>query len=203
MSLTIPIAENRWSDIVPPNSALIFAVLWDPKDEIVAFSSADLFDGLDDHAVSPDSPTDACDSYSQILTIGHSTIPLSENTATLAFFRDHHEFLFSNHTPITLDQFELGRTSSTLEGFDVYLRGSMFGRMHPRQRHYSFLGELADDIKFDPRMSFPSCLIRRVSVANDHSSISDEGYCEGFWGIAPINPDDGAEYNLVRSFFSF
>ncbi|KAF5380124.1 hypothetical protein D9615_006285 [Tricholomella constricta] len=132
--------DNRWSDMVPPNSALTFAVLWDPEDDIVAFSGADLFDGLNDDdegTQSPDSPTDAwdSDSYSQVLTIGHSTLPLSEHTATLAFFRDHHDFLFTTtHTPLTFDRSRLGRrqtqTSSTLEGLDVYLRGSMFARTH-------------------------------------------------------------------------
>ncbi|KAF9054902.1 hypothetical protein BJ165DRAFT_743223 [Panaeolus papilionaceus] len=32
----------RWSDVVPPESALFFAVVWDDNDEIVAFSPADI-----------------------------------------------------------------------------------------------------------------------------------------------------------------
>jgi len=180
-SSTITSKDERWSDIVPPNSGLTFAVLWDPEDDIVAFSGADLLDNLDDGTPSADSPTDACDDHSQILTIRHSTIPFSENTATLAFFRDHHDFLFTTRTPLTFDQFKLGRTrnSSTLEGLDVYLRGSMFLKTHVRDRQYSFLGKLADDFEFDPRTSFAKLWMAQAHMDEDQSSVTDEGYAEG------------------------
>lgn len=201
-SLTIASKENRWSDVVPPNSALTFAVVWDPEDDIVAFSGADLFDGLNNDANSPDSPSDACDGQSQILTIGPSTIPLSENTATLAFFRDHHDFLFTTHTPLTFDRFKVGmtQTSSTLEGFDVYLRGSMFARTHVRDRQYSFLGQLGDDFNFDPRTSFANMWMTREMLDKDQSSVTDEGYAEE---MSREGPQAGAleeEANLSSAF---
>jgi len=201
-SLTIASNEKRWSDVVPPNSALTFAVVWDPEDDMVAFSGAELFDGLNNDLNSPDSPYDACDSPSQILTIGPSTIPISENTATLAFFRDHYDFLFTTHTPLTFDRFKVSRTqtSSTLDGFDVYLRGSMFATTHIRDRQYSFLGQLEDDFEFDPRTSFANKWMTRAMLDKDQGSVIDEGYAEEMSGDEPqvVAPED--EANLSSAF---
>ncbi|KAF5379992.1 hypothetical protein D9615_006276 [Tricholomella constricta] len=144
------------------------------------------------------------------LTIGHSTLPLSEHTATLAFFRDHHDFLFTTttHTPLTFDRSRLGRrqtqTSSTLEGLDVYLRGSMFAKTHVRDRKYSFLGELlADDFKFDPRTSFANIWMQKGAAMSGkyQNSVNDEGYAEGTFGAGfnGLSREDG--FNL-RSAFS-
>ncbi|RDB27173.1 hypothetical protein Hypma_004585 [Hypsizygus marmoreus] len=198
-SLTICSTDQRWSDVVPPNSALTFAVIWDPDDDLVVFSGADLLDSIDNPNTTLDSPIDVGDSYSQVLTIGHSTIPLSENTATLAFFRDHHEFLFSTHTPLSFDRLKLGRsqTSSTLEGFDVYLRGSMFGKANKPYRRYSFLGNLEDDFKFNPTTSFANLYAKQFS--EDQSSVTDEGYSEGIIGVSKGNPQDD-EANLCSAF---
>ncbi|KAG6838030.1 hypothetical protein C0991_002532, partial [Blastosporella zonata] len=112
----------RWSDVVPPNTAFTFAVIWDPEDDIIAFSSASLLDaGIDAPSTSlnPDSPTDACERCSQVLTIRRPTLGIAENPATLSFFSsEHHDFLFP--PPNGLDRFKLGhaRISSTLDGLD-------------------------------------------------------------------------------------
>ncbi|GLB44001.1 hypothetical protein LshimejAT787_1501850 [Lyophyllum shimeji] len=197
---------KRWSDVVPPNTALTFAVIWDPEDGIVAFSGADLFDGANNGTNLPDSTSDACDGQSQILTIGPSTIPLSENTATLAFFREHHDFLFTTHTPLTFDRFKVGRTqtSSTLEGFDVYLRGSMFASTCGRDRQYSFLGHLGDDFKFDPRTSFANMWMKQQTSDKDQCSVTDEGYAEEMSGdghgvAAPDEPNLSSAFSVTTT----
>lgn len=195
-SLSISTRDHRWSDIVPPNAALTFAVLWDPEEEIVAFSGANLLDSICDDAQSPISPTDAFDGRSQVLTIGNSTIPLSENTATLAFFRDNYEFLFSTRTPLTLDRFRRTQTSSTLEGLDVYLRGSMLGKAHPNHRRFSFLEELEADIKFDPQTCFANMWYKRLKKSEERT-ITDEGYEEGPMS-AGSDKTLQMEVNLVR-----
>lgn len=170
--------SNRWSDLIPPKTALTFAVIWDPEDDLVAFSGAQLLDA----SVNEDaklSPSEAIDSHScsQILTIEpSSTIPESENTAILAFFRDNHSFLFSSqaNTPI-LDKLQTNacrtQASSTLGGLDVYLRGSLMGRAHHKHRYYSCLENLDSDFQFDPRTSF-------AKMWMDTESEIDEGFFE-------------------------
>lgn len=171
--------------MIPPKAALTFAVIWDPEDDLVAFSGAHLLDSaVDDDSKLLDSPSEAYDSHSQILTIGPATIPCgqstalhSENTATLAFFRENHEFLFSTRTPPA----ELTRPcrtqrSSTLEGADVYLRGSMLSKAYAHHRYYSCLENLDADFQFDPRTSFAKVWLRELE--GDSDSIDDEGFFE-------------------------
>ncbi|KAK7038822.1 hypothetical protein VNI00_010452 [Paramarasmius palmivorus] len=163
----------RWSDVVPPNSALTFAVVWDPDDEMVAFSSAELLGENQGDDVAALSPTDAC---SQVLTIGQSTVPLSENTATLQYFRENYEWLFEDSC--TRDRLKLGRTqtSSTLGELDVYLRGSLMGKVHRHNKSFSCLRMLDSEFKFDPRMSFAKKLPE--ALGDERESIIDEGFYE-------------------------
>jgi len=65
---------RRWSDLVPPHAALSFAAVWDPVEGMIVFSGAHLLDaeGPDRVTTNPlqdDSPRDALDSQSQVLTI--------------------------------------------------------------------------------------------------------------------------------------
>lgn len=155
-------------------------MIWDPDDDLVAFSGAQLLDAPEAEDTKL-SPSEACDgrSYSQILTIEPSfTSPESENTAILAFFRDNHSCLFSSqaNTPI-LDKLQFNacqtQTSSTLDGLDVYLRGSLMERAH-HHRRYSCLENLAADFHFDPRTSF-------AKVWKDYAQtelVTDEGFFE-------------------------
>jgi hypothetical protein len=123
---------------------------------------------------------------------------LSENTATLAFFRDNHEFLFSTRTPLTFDRFRRTQTSSTLEGLDVYLRGSMLGKAHPHHRRFSFLHELEADFKFDPRTSFANMWHKRSRKSGDEHTITDEGFEESP-NLLGSDRTVQMEVNLVRT----
>ncbi|KAI0634648.1 hypothetical protein C8Q77DRAFT_1053865 [Trametes polyzona] len=66
-------AERRWSELVPPHSALTFAAIWDPEEGMVTFSGAHLLDSCTDkgNGARGDSPYDVADpdSQSQVLTI--------------------------------------------------------------------------------------------------------------------------------------
>lgn len=176
-------------------SGLTFAVVWGPDDEIVTFSGAELLDPSDDDDnMSLDSPTDAYDNRSQVLSVGHSTHPFSETTATLACFRDNHDFLFRSQTPV-FDRVRRARhtqTSSTMEGFDVYLRGSLLGQAHNTQGRYSCLEDLDSEFPFNPLTSFARL---NYSQKEARSSVSDEGFFEDD-GATPPRPL-GVEVNLV------
>ncbi|PBK92468.1 hypothetical protein ARMGADRAFT_161402 [Armillaria gallica] len=131
--------DRRWSDIVPPKNALTFAVVWDPEEDMVAFSGAHLLDS-EFTDVEPDCPTDASS---------------FDASSTLAWFRNNHDFLFDDEA----DRRTKGRTqtSSTIGGLDVYIRSSRIGMGCARtnsNKHFSCLGELNRDIRFDPRTEF-------------------------------------------------
>lgn len=62
---------HRWSELVPPNSALTFAAIWDPSEGMVTFSGGHLLesDASDTLCDGESSPKEAYDSQSQVLTI--------------------------------------------------------------------------------------------------------------------------------------
>ncbi|KAK7441543.1 hypothetical protein VKT23_016537 [Stygiomarasmius scandens] len=168
--------EQRWSEVVPPKAALTFAPVWDSDHDTVRFSSAQLLNMPDSEEISP---SDAC---SQVLTIGRSTLPLSEPTSTLQFFQDNYDYLFS-HSGSQTDRKKVTRTqtSSTLDGLDVYLRGSLMGTAHKSERYFSCLDYLDKDFDFDPRTSFAKNYADESKVNDDVSSedtVSDEGFFE-------------------------
>ncbi|TFK81587.1 hypothetical protein K466DRAFT_333897 [Polyporus arcularius HHB13444] len=82
-------AEHRWSELVPPRSALTFAAIWDEEEGMVTFSGAGLLESAEgdkgkvDH-LSADSPSDIpyADDQSQILTIDRFAFALAESTPT-------------------------------------------------------------------------------------------------------------------------
>jgi hypothetical protein len=172
--------DHRWSELVPPESGLTFAVVWDPEEkDLLTFSSAQLSDNTDRDPRSPDSPSDAYDNRSQVLTIGPSIVPPSECTGTLQFFRENHDFLFAESTYLP-DRTSRGRTqtSSTMDGLDVYLRGSLLGKAHNANRYYSCFQDLDGDFAFDPRTSFANMWTQDgKGVLKD--DVSDEGFFEG------------------------
>ncbi|KAJ7166564.1 hypothetical protein C8R43DRAFT_986350 [Mycena crocata] len=200
--------DHRWSEVVPPDSGLTFAVVWDPEEEdILTFSTAELSSFTDRDPKSPDSPSDAFDSRSQVLTIGTSVIPASENTGTLEYFRDNANFLFAESAYSPRDRPMRGRTqtSSTMDGLDVYLRGSMLGKAHNANRYVSCFQDLDDGFSFDPRTSFAHKWMRggKETVRDD---VSDEGFFEGgqykgqYGGRRYSGMDGGNEVNMSSSF---
>ncbi|CCM00453.1 uncharacterized protein FIBRA_02486 [Fibroporia radiculosa] len=79
-------SDRRWSELIPPHTALTFAAVWDPVDGLITFSGAQLLDSevCDRIAVYPQngkSPRDALDTQSQALTIDMFTQALSGRAA--------------------------------------------------------------------------------------------------------------------------
>ncbi|KAJ7827964.1 hypothetical protein B0H14DRAFT_3466648 [Mycena olivaceomarginata] len=129
------------------------------------FSAAQLSE-LGRDSQSPDSPSDAYDNRSQVLTITPSVALAASSSLRLRSFR-------------------IGRlrgrtqTSSTLDGLDVYLRGSMLGEAHTAKPLLFLLRELDGDFAFDPCTSFAHMWMRNRKGEVIRDDISDEGFFEG------------------------
>lgn len=86
--------QRRWSELVPPHTALSFAAVWDPVEGMIVFSGAHLLDAESGDKVSAlprveDSPRDVNDCQSQALTIDLLTQAGSGTTPTITLTRDH------------------------------------------------------------------------------------------------------------------
>ncbi|TCD62079.1 hypothetical protein EIP91_007501 [Steccherinum ochraceum] len=87
---------HRWSELIPPQTALTFAAMYDPAEGIITFSGGSLLESgsTTSNASSPSkysqdtyAPRDAYDSQSQVLTIDKLAYALngtSPNTAAMA-----------------------------------------------------------------------------------------------------------------------
>ena len=124
---------NRWSEVVPPKTALTFAALWDPEEGMVTFSGVAL---LESESLSEKSrhPDIFDDDHSQYISVDRDTdggTTTSENTATLATFQDVFK-VFLRHTPwdsrehLNMKAAQGAprglqtRASSMFDGLDVY-----------------------------------------------------------------------------------
>ena len=65
---------RRWSETIPPQTALSFAAVWDPDEGMVTFSGGKLLDS--DAATARSTPRDVFDGQSQVLTLDCLTLPL-------------------------------------------------------------------------------------------------------------------------------
>ncbi|KAF8188935.1 hypothetical protein K438DRAFT_1833542 [Mycena galopus ATCC 62051] len=176
--------DQRWSEVVPPEAGLTFAVVWDPEEkDILSFSTAELSESNPRrNALSPDSPTDAsADNRSQVLTLAPSIVPTAGTAtpATMQYFRQNHDFLFTDPKFFS-DRPARGhtQTSSTLDGIDVYLRGSMLAKAHNANRYYSCFQDLDGDFAFDPCTSFAHMWMKGMKELTG-DDVSDEGFFEG------------------------
>ncbi|KAF9497675.1 hypothetical protein BDN71DRAFT_558053 [Pleurotus eryngii] len=154
-SSDVPTNNHRWSEIIPPDTALTFAVIWDPEDGLVVFSGAELLGSANYFPDSrPMSPSEPLDAQSQVITLKtlSSTHVLSETPRTLAFFRDTHRYLFAgSHSRLSLSKRARHgvrtQTSSTVGGADVYIRGSLLGTAHDG---YPCLDHIEQDFEVGP-----------------------------------------------------
>lgn len=159
-------------------------MIWDSED-LVVFSGGELEeDGRTEDLLSG-SPSDA---HSQVLSVGHSTIPLSDKSSTLLYFRENMGSIFEGNSPPMVgrqDRMICGRTqtSSTMGGLDVYVRGSLLGQAHRNNQHYSCLENLDGQFEFDPRTSFAKGY-RGGSYKSEGKEILDDAVTdEGFYEI--------------------
>lgn len=69
---------RRWSEVIPPHTALSFAAIWDPEEGLVTFSGGELLNAdVGDLPTLRDMPLDAGEGRSQILTIDGLSLPFS------------------------------------------------------------------------------------------------------------------------------
>lgn len=167
--------------------------MWDSEQGMVAFSVSELQDSPDRKSV--DLPLDVRDDRSQILTIAQSTAP-SENTATLAVFRD--TYPCSRPTTPIFDGRPLA--SSTWGGFDVCFRHSRIPLARRCSRYYSCFDALDDELGFDPRTAFSDIPVKLEST--DGVSVTDEGFYEAGNHASASSEDDLVllELNLSSAF---
>ncbi|KAJ7219553.1 hypothetical protein GGX14DRAFT_592735 [Mycena pura] len=171
-------------------SGLTFAVVWDPDaDDIVTFSAPELFEL---HATEPDSPSDAYDNRSQILTIGPSFLGAgvpseftgSHTPATLQHFRENTEFagplssLCASATARGRRQDGARRRPRRSMGSTSTCAGPSSARRTTYR--YASCFQVLDDFAFDPRTSFARAhlhtwmqAMQTKGLARD--DVSDEG----------------------------
>lgn len=128
--------EARWSEVVPPRSALTFAAIWDPVDGMVTFSGARLFDAeVSDDALSA-SPRDAFDGQSQTLTIDALALALGNSVPSSA------AFMIEEHDRVVRAPYTFVRDA---------LDGTNAGLLHPTWRRTP---PASDMCTYDPRHRF-------------------------------------------------
>ncbi|KAJ7761850.1 hypothetical protein B0H14DRAFT_2476003 [Mycena olivaceomarginata] len=182
--------SHRWSDLVPPDSGLTFAVVWDPEGkDILTFTTAEFTDSASPSSDTSSNPGSLLDIYHDSLqtpTIRASGAAQSDYgftpSAAIQFFCDNFTNNFLRESPFFPDRPTRGwtQTSSTMDGLDVYLRGSMLGCAHNANRYYSCFQGLDGDFMFDPRTSFAKLLMgdaKGKDVLRD--DVNDEGFFEG------------------------
>ncbi|TDL21936.1 hypothetical protein BD410DRAFT_803770 [Rickenella mellea] len=96
----ISVPDDRWSDIIPPETALTFAAIWDPDDGMITFTAADLFDMMKtprpDKSV--DSPSDIDERSSQVLTVDRVRLLSAPPTAMFAAEKSAQPLTFACET---------------------------------------------------------------------------------------------------------
>lgn len=72
--------SRRWSELVPPQTGLTFAALWDPEDGMITFSGCRLLESdIQSILHFRDLPRDAHDGQSTILTFDGLSLPFSSS----------------------------------------------------------------------------------------------------------------------------
>jgi hypothetical protein len=204
--------DQRWSDVVPPESALTFAAIYDPDEGLITLSHADIA-AFEAETKSVDSPSDASvgNCSSQVLsfdqrTLGPSspmttTTTTGNNTAIKAYFRDAQPFrlpVTPRHQQHQQQQNQHAhahtadaRESSTLDGLDVYTQEvTVPGRSSAR--YWSIFHRLDKSPMFNPQNAFLA--FRKSRDATAQGDIEDEGFFEG--GTFHYE----GEHNLVRPY---
>ncbi|ETW75643.1 hypothetical protein HETIRDRAFT_119056 [Heterobasidion irregulare TC 32-1] len=105
-SLSPPPSAHRWSELVPPKTALTFAALYDPKEGLITFTGPSLLPSSPNETHRSSSPLIPSDGQSQVFTIDRmgtctpalSTAQFSSDTA-MADMRSMLDMYFRCGTP--------------------------------------------------------------------------------------------------------
>ncbi|THH03220.1 hypothetical protein EW145_g6434 [Phellinidium pouzarii] len=119
-------ADLRWSEVVPPNTALTFAAMWDPEDGLVTFEGAALSacTSSEEHGKAT-TPKDA-DERSQVLTLDFANIMTSPNTAQDSMLYPYSRFAVSELSVPHHIASPTRRSSAGTGGFlDTFVRSQL------------------------------------------------------------------------------
>ncbi|GBE89331.1 hypothetical protein SCP_1503390 [Sparassis crispa] len=217
--LHVPSSDHRWSEMVPPHTALTFAAVWDPLEGMITFSGAHLLDSASatgPNAVASEAPRDAFDSQSQVLTIDALAQALASTAPSTAFMLDN--YYSDGYDTQTIDY------SSVVPHWVSYPPGTKLSPPSPAFASSIALGvsppSLLQGNESDyrvllrtcieharlahsrrqrseyPRLKTPEICIETATVTDRGDPVVDEGFCEsvrltsrGSFGTAPVLVD--------------
>jgi len=180
--------DQRWSDVVPPESGLTFAAIYDPEEGLISLSGANIFSSPNAETKSIDSPYDAADTHSQTLSVNLDQFPLptsNNNTAIRTFFNDAQPYRLGTPMPQMCGQ-TYARESSTLDGLDMYTQELDIPRGSSLSRYGSIFRILDNSPKFNPHS-----LMGFGRPVEGVTEVNDEGFFEG------DNNRESNNFNLV------
>lgn len=201
--------NSRWSDVIPPQTGLTFAAIWDPDDGMVTFSGPELrkFPAEGD-AKSFDQPS-TVDAQSQVLTIDRLALPATvQNSAVWALEAESGPLTFACDALMDMDgylgAFHAPAVKSPGAAFRVQLphpnprseasslRKSLFRKL-PKEARESFdwnaVARLDEKLLRQPQAAFADACMNgelspptsptRSKHRSKRNTIGDEGFCEG------------------------
>jgi hypothetical protein len=185
--------DQRWSEVVPPDSSLTFAAVYD-QEGLVLFCGGDVLPSTSTKTHSVDSPTDVLDCPGQVLSIeDYATSPSADNTAIRAFFCDKPPYSLG-HTSPAFERFRQ-RESSTLDGVDLYSRDLQ----NPKtSRQWSVFSKLDKGPNFNAQTAFSNIPVPRNAQTERHFR-DDSVYWGETHGRVPSSANGGlrVDHNLV------
>ncbi|KAH7881887.1 hypothetical protein F5I97DRAFT_463673 [Phlebopus sp. FC_14] len=148
--------EHRWSEVVPPKTALTFAALWDPDEGMVTFSGAALLESETCTGMAPHSDVFNAD-CSQIMSLDRNISATADNTTNLAAFQDAFK-AFLHRVPRNSRQSFQSKTVAAHQRLDC-------SYVHPR------------DCTLKPRSSlqFSNCDKAADVESSSHASLAARG----------------------------
>ena len=165
--------DKRWSDVVPPNSALTFAALWDPNDGMVTFSGAHLLD-LPNECESSSGVTTFPDIFDDDVSeaVSHEHTSDSEESAATTVASQDAPKAFLHRVPRNSKfhkQHPNTLASPALDRLDVYPRDPHVSLKHQSSVHRSVMVD-------EKSSSKTQAVVRNLSPESD--DVSDEGFFE-------------------------
>ncbi|KAH7912749.1 hypothetical protein BJ138DRAFT_1147546 [Hygrophoropsis aurantiaca] len=172
--------DKRWSDVVPPKSALTFAAMWDPDEGMVTFSGARLLDSRGESYLAVEDPNadPFHEDYPQVLPVNGDPDEFGESSATMATFQDAFKaFLHRiprNSNYHTNHKHSNTIASSTLGGLDIYSRepATPLPMRRRSPQRYPYFNRLDREPPLTPRSKFG------VPKNESPCTVDDEGFYE-------------------------
>lgn len=182
--------DYRWSELIPPHTALTFAAVWDPNEGMITFSGAHLLDSESGNRLPPpcatnDSPRDAYDSQSQVLTIDRLVSALAGGAPDSAALAMEQEYLDAQ---ADADSY-LPQWLGVPPGMGMALHSpacasSVALASFPQQKEHRAMMKACIEraqmaIAGRPtRPKHPLIRVETATATSSDDSVTDEGFCE-------------------------